>query len=73
MRAGINTNIFQGHSVRTTSASTAKIKGAPIGNILRAGGWSTEKTFAKYYDKPLLDLQTVSDILLEKQLYSNTV
>ena len=35
--AGININILQVHSVRTTAASTAKFKGVFIRNLLRAG------------------------------------
>ena len=29
-----------------------KILSTTIGNILQPGGWSSEKTFAKYYNKP---------------------
>lgn len=62
--AGINTTIFQGHSLRTTGSSTAKAQGAPIGVILSAGGWSSEKTFALNYDKPIMDRQTVQEVIL---------
>ena len=52
--AGININIYQGHSLRTASASTASLHGLNIQSILKAGGWSRELTFSKYYKKDLL-------------------
>ena len=64
--SGNYTNIFQGHSIRTTSASTANIFGADINTILRAGGWCNEKSFTQFYNKPLHLNDTVSDILLKK-------
>ena len=59
--AGIDTNVFQGHSVRAASSSKAKISGVPINNILKMAGWSNERTFATHYDKPIMDI-SVSNI-----------
>ena len=49
--AGIDTNTFQGHSLHSSSSSKAKLNGANITQILSAGGWSNEHTFAKFYHR----------------------
>ena len=64
--AGIDTNIFQGHSTRTTDASTMNRLGADINTILRAGGWSSEKNFAKFYNKPLQN-ETFNEVMFRKE------
>ena len=58
--AGIDTSVFQGHSFRSTGSSTAKAKGVPIVVILQAAGWSSEKTFAIFYDKPICDKEALA-------------
>lgn len=50
-RAGINTEIFTAHSVRSASTSKAKLNCVPISDILSKAGWSNMSTFAKFYDK----------------------
>lgn len=64
--ANIDTNIFQGHSARTTAASTLKRSGANVNTILKAGGWTNEKNFAKYYNKPLQN-ETITSIIFSKE------
>ena len=49
--AGIDINTFQGHSLRSSSSSKAKLNGANIIQILNAGGWSNEHIFAKFYHR----------------------
>lgn len=51
--SGIDVSIFQGHSVRSAGASAAKDSGVPLPNIMNMAGWTSEKTFAKHYDKPI--------------------
>lgn len=53
-RSGINTDIFKAHSVRAAATSKANMNSVPIGDILRKAGWSSEKTFAKFYNKEIV-------------------
>ena len=50
---GINVNIFGSHSTRSASTSKCKISGLSFKEIAKSAGWSNEKTFAKFYDKPI--------------------
>ena len=52
-QAGINTTLFQGHSVRSASCSKAVRQGVPLNAILKQGGWRTKSVFQQYYNKPL--------------------
>ena len=65
-QAGIDTNIFKGHIVGMSSASTAKMNGAQVAGILPAGGWSNESTFAKYYDKQIILDNTVQNSIFSQ-------
>lgn len=51
--AGIDTSIYSAHSCRTASSSAAHRSGLNINQILRNCGWSNERTFAKWYQKPV--------------------
>ena len=51
--SGINVNIFRSHSTWSASPSKCKISGLSFKEIARSAGWSNEKTFAKFYDKPI--------------------
>lgn len=53
--ANIDVSIFQGHSVRAAGTCKAKAAGVPIPNILKMAGWTGARTFAKHYDKPVLE------------------
>lgn len=48
--AGINIKKFSAHSTRAASSSAAIRNGVPITEILNKAGWSSEKTFFKYYN-----------------------
>jgi integrase len=52
-RAGIDTSIFKPHSTRAAATSAAFRKAVPIQSILKAAMWSSECTFAKFYNKPV--------------------
>ena len=54
LKAGINITQFGAYSVRAAAVSKAKVKGVPVGDILQKAGWSNEKTFARFYHKPVL-------------------
>ena len=51
--AGINKNIFSPQSSRSASNSKAKSY-VPLKTILETGGWRSNRTFARFYDKPIL-------------------
>ena len=51
--AGVDTNVFKAHSVRSASVAKAKSCNIPIDDILSQAGWSKLETFRTYYDKPV--------------------
>ena len=51
--AGIDTDNFKPHSTRAAATSAAARCEVPIADILNKAGWKNEKTFQKYYRKPL--------------------
>jgi integrase len=54
--AGIDTNIFSGHSTRHSSTSAAKRLGVSIDLIRKTAGWTkNSSTFARFYNRPLLE------------------
>ena len=55
--AGVDTTIFQGHSVRAASCSKAARQGVPLQVIMNHGGWRSSSTFQKFYNKPLVNVK----------------
>lgn len=51
-KAGINTKIFKAHSTRAAATSAVQ-KDVDIAVILQAASWSNQRTFARFYSKPL--------------------
>ena len=51
--SGIIVNIFGSHSTRSASTSKCKISELSFKEIAKSAGWSNEKTFAQFYDKPI--------------------
>ena len=62
--AGIDTNTFKGHSLRSSSFSKAKLNGANITQILSAGGSLNEHTFAKFYHREPINDKTLQDFII---------
>ena len=52
--AGINT-VFGDGSPRAAASTKARQCGLPLDEILSAGGWARESTFAKFYQKELCE------------------
>ena len=52
--AGIDTNVFKGHSSRSAASAGAGLAGASISDILTMGSWSNESTWQKFYNKPVI-------------------
>ena len=63
--AGIDINTFQGHSLCSSSSSKAKLNGANIIQILNAGGWWNEHTFAIFYHRECINDKTIQDFIIE--------
>ena len=51
--AGVDTNMFKGHSIQAASASAARAKGVSISDILATAGWSRSSTFERFYHKQI--------------------
>ena len=58
LKAGIDTKFFTAHSTRAAYTSAAHQKGVPLDKILAAAGWSSENTFQRLYNKPIMDMHT---------------
>ena len=52
--AGIDSKIFTAHSTRGSSTSLAYSKGLSLNDIRKAAGWTNNKTFAKFYNRPIM-------------------
>ena len=50
--AGVDTSIFNSHSVRGASTSKAANMGITTEDILKAANWSSESVFQRFYYKP---------------------
>ena len=62
--AGIDTSAFTSHSSRSAATSSAKRKGISLRKIADSAGWSSERTFAGFYDKEVLDDTTFQDLMI---------
>ena len=51
--AGIDITVFTSKSTRSSSTSKAQIKGLSLTMINKSAGWTTDSTFAKFYNKPV--------------------
>lgn len=61
--SGIDTKKFTCHSTRAASSSYAKAAGINLLQIMQSAGWSNTKTFAKFYDKPIITANPCSTVL----------
>ena len=51
---GVDVTTFKPHSTRAAAASKAKNSSVPVKQILGTAGWSSERTFDRFYNKPVL-------------------
>lgn len=63
-QAGIDVNMFSGHSTRAASTSAAEAKGIPIQCIMNSAGWSNSNTFTKFYKRPQQNTKNYGSQLL---------
>lgn len=62
--AGIDTKKFKPHSTRAAAVSEASNASVSLDEILSTAGWSSESTFAKFYNKPVVrESQFASSVL----------
>ena len=50
--AGIDVSTFKPHSFRAAATSKARNLSVPVQDILATSGWSSERTFDRFYNKP---------------------
>lgn len=53
LSAGVDTSKFKAHSVRSASTSHLAKLNVNIQDIIKSVGWSSEKTFQQFYNKPV--------------------
>lgn len=68
--SGIDTSRFKPHSIGAASTSTASYASVSLDGILHTAGWSSESTFTKFYNKPIVKENTFADKALSS--VSNT-
>jgi len=51
--SGIDTSRFKPPSTRAASTSAASNASVSLDDIMQTAGWSSESTFATYYNKPI--------------------
>ena len=68
--SGIDTSRFKPHSTRAANTSAASNASVSLDDILHTAGWSSESTFAKFYNKPIVKENTFADKVLNN--LSNT-
>ena len=62
--SGVRIDIFSGYSTRAASSSKAKLAGLSVDSILECVGWSNEQTFARYYNKKIVDINAFANGVL---------
>jgi hypothetical protein len=65
IRSGIDVTIYRPHSVRAASTSKAKSNNASLLEIMKAAGWSSANTFAKFYDKEIVTERSFAASVLQ--------
>ena len=49
--SGIDISVFRPHSTRSASTSASVAQGIPIVDIMKNVGWSSARTFQKFYNR----------------------
>ena len=61
--AGINTDIFKAHSVRSASTTAAANGSVSLDEIMKMADWSCSSTFQKFYYKPVFNSKYCQTVL----------
>ena len=64
-QSGVDTSVFKAHSTRAARASKAN-QTVRIDAVLKHIGWSTESTFRKFYQKPIVDIDSFQNAVLKR-------
>ena len=62
-QSGVDIKSFSSHSTRSAATSKMKCTGVPLEDILKCGGWSNARTFAKFYHKPIENADAAKSML----------
>lgn len=66
-KAGVDTKIFQAHSTRHAATSAALRSGVSLDVIRRTAGWTqSSQTFAKFYNRPLMENNNFAECILSQ-------
>lgn len=64
-QSGLDTEVFRAQSTRHASTSAAFRKGVNVNEIRKTAGWTqNSNTFAKFYNRPLIDSDRFAEIIL---------
>lgn len=67
--AGIDANVFKGHSTRHASTSAALRKGISVETIKKCAGWTERSsTFARFYNRPLVQAENFLETVFSLDL-----
>ena len=69
--SGNDTSRFKPHSTRAASTSAASNASVSLDDILHTAGWSSESTFAKFHNKPIVNENTFADKVLSNASNTN--
>ena len=69
--SGIDTSRFKPHSTRAANTSAASNASVSLDDILHTAGWSSESTFAKFYNKHIVKENTFADKVLSNVKNTN--
>jgi len=61
--AGINTDIFKAHSVRSASTTAAASGSVPLDEIMKMADWSCSSIFQMFYYKPVFNWKYCQTVL----------
>ena len=62
-KSGIDVSIFQPHSTRSASTSTAFQQGVSVPDILKKADWSNASVFHRFYNRPKVHADFAQAIL----------
>ena len=63
-KAGIDVSVYKGHSIHAAATSKAKTAGVPINIIMDKAGWTNANTFAKFYNKDVVNFSEFNSAIL---------
>lgn len=64
--AGIDIRQFSAHSTRSASTSAAALRDVPLDTIMLAAGWSHTSTFARFYQKQIVQDSSLASAVFQK-------